>query len=119
MEDGGAEDGGDGYEHYTHGSLTLHLPHLLRMLGPFSLTLYDHVLDSQRILIYTQLLDQTITQGSGMSATPQFKGKQKEGINVLNIVALHDIDTLKQESRTSHSWIACTIDAMFLEKLAL
>ncbi|KAH9052326.1 hypothetical protein EDB87DRAFT_1692384 [Lactarius vividus] len=104
MEDGGAEDGGDGYEHYTHGSPTLHLPHLLRMLGPFSLTLYDH--------------DQ-MTKGLGMSTTPQFKGKQKEGINVLTIVTLHNIDTLKQESRTSHSWIACTIDAMFLEKLAL
>lgn len=33
---------------------TLHLPHLLRILGPSSLTLYKHVLGRRRILIYTQ-----------------------------------------------------------------
>ena len=32
----------------------LHLPHLLRVLGPSLLTLYKHVLDRQRMLMYTQ-----------------------------------------------------------------
>jgi hypothetical protein len=33
--------------------LTLHLPHLLHILGPSSLTLYKYVLGRHRILIYT------------------------------------------------------------------
>jgi len=32
----------------------LHLGHLLRVLGPSSLTLYKHVLGRRRILVYTQ-----------------------------------------------------------------
>ena len=31
----------------------IHLPHLLRIIGPSSLTLFKHVLGRQRILIYT------------------------------------------------------------------
>jgi hypothetical protein len=33
----------------------LHLPHLLRVLGPSSLMLYKLVLGCRRILVYTQL----------------------------------------------------------------
>ncbi|KAH9168538.1 hypothetical protein EDB89DRAFT_1855427 [Lactarius sanguifluus] len=124
------DDGG-----YTHASPTLHLPHLLRVLGPSSLTLYKHVLGRRRILIYTQppveaacflcqvaadmcFEDQTIStaQGEGSGASPQLKGKHKEGINVLGSVTLHDIDMLERESRTGRGWIACTTDAVFLEK---
>ncbi|KAH9169762.1 hypothetical protein EDB89DRAFT_2072613 [Lactarius sanguifluus] len=50
--DGGADDGGDGYKPFTPS--TLHLPHLLRVLGPSSLTRYNHVLGRRRILIYSQ-----------------------------------------------------------------
>ncbi|KAI9433131.1 hypothetical protein H4582DRAFT_1820081, partial [Lactarius indigo] len=133
MDDGGIEDGGDGYEPFTPP--TLHLPHLLRVLGPSSLTLYKHVLGRRRILIYTQppveaacflcqvaadmcFEDQTTptTQGEGHGATLELKGKHKEGINVLGMVTLHDIDTLERESRTGRGWIACTTDAVFLEK---
>jgi len=32
---------------------SLHLPHLLRILGPSSLTLYKHILGRKRVLIYT------------------------------------------------------------------
>ncbi|KAH8985050.1 hypothetical protein EDB86DRAFT_3105849 [Lactarius hatsudake] len=134
-DDGGVEDVSDGYEQHTRAPPTLHLPHLLRILGPSSLTLYKHVLGRRRILIYTQppveaacLLcqvaadmcfeDQTTptTQGEAPGATPQLKGKHKEGINVLGIVTLHDIDMLERESRTGRGWIACTTDAVFLEK---
>ncbi|KAH9169740.1 hypothetical protein EDB89DRAFT_2072598 [Lactarius sanguifluus] len=130
--------GGAGAWHrwqYTHASPTLHLPHLLRVLGPSSLTLYKHVIGRRRILIYTQppveaacflcqvaadmcFEDQTTprTQGEAPSATLQLKGKYKEGINVLGIVTLHDIDMLERESRTGRGWIACTTDAVFLEK---
>lgn len=133
------EDGGDGYEHHMHASPTLHLPHLLRVLGPSSLTLYKHVLGRRRILIYTQppveaacflcqvaadmcFEDQTspvsdpTTEGEGPGAAPQMKGKHKEGVNVLGSVTLHDIDMLERESRTGRGWIACTTDAVFLEK---
>ena len=120
-------------------SPTLHLPHLLRALGPSALTLYKHVLGRRRILIYTQppveaacflcqvaadmcFEDQTTpasdppTEGETPVATPKLKGKHKEGINVLGSVTLHDIDMLERESRTGRGWIACTTDAVFLEK---
>ena len=122
-----------------HASPTLHLPHLLRVLGPSSLTLYKHVLGRRRILIFTQppveaacflcqvaadmcFEDQTTplsdptTEGSAPGAAPQLKGKHKEGINVLGTVTLHDIDMLERESHTGRGWIACTTDALFLEK---
>ncbi|KAF8264240.1 hypothetical protein EI94DRAFT_1738825 [Lactarius quietus] len=132
LDDGVVEDDSDGSE--MHASPTLHLPHLLRILGPSSLTLYKHVLGRRRILIYTQppveaacffcqvaadmcFEDQTpATSEFPTSATPQLKGKHKEGINVLGIVTLHDIDMLERESQTGRGWIACTTDAVFLEK---
>ncbi|KAH9025912.1 hypothetical protein EDB84DRAFT_1563882 [Lactarius hengduanensis] len=82
--------------------------------------LYKHILGRLRILIYTQppveaacflcqvaadmcFEDQTTptTQGEAPGATPQLKGKHKEGINVLGIVTLHGIDMLERDSRTS------------------
>lgn len=56
------------------------------------------------------------TEGGVPVATPKLKGKHKEGINVLGSVTLHDIDMLERESRTGRGWIACTTDAVFLEK---
>ncbi|KAN0134520.1 hypothetical protein V8E53_007666 [Lactarius tabidus] len=48
----------DGYEYRTHTSLTSHLPHLLRMVGPFSESLtsyvHMHVLGRWLILIHTK-----------------------------------------------------------------
>jgi len=44
------------------------------------------------------------------------KGKHKEGINVLGIITLHDVDMLERESRTGCSSIACRTDAVFLVK---
>ncbi|KAH9012548.1 hypothetical protein EDB84DRAFT_1569126 [Lactarius hengduanensis] len=51
IDNGGVEDSVDAYEHYTYASPTLYLLHLLRVLGPSSLTLYEHVLGRRRILI--------------------------------------------------------------------
>jgi hypothetical protein len=158
VDDGSVEDGGDAFDvslrylgaffselifaikYDMHASPTLHLPHLLRVLGPSSLTLYKHVLGRRRILIYTQppveaacffcqvaadmcFEDQTTAPASPDSPTPLegiaprlLKGKHKEGINVLGIVTLHDMDMLERESRTGRGWIACTTDALFLEK---
>ncbi|KAF8264683.1 hypothetical protein EI94DRAFT_1805512 [Lactarius quietus] len=108
-----------------------------RILQPSSFTLYKHVVGRRRIPIYThpplkaacffcqvaadmcfegQTPATTESPTSGASATPQLKGKHKEGINVLGIVTLHDIDMLERESQTSRGWIACTTNAVFLEK---
>ncbi|KAH9954085.1 hypothetical protein BC827DRAFT_1262315 [Russula dissimulans] len=114
---------------------TLHLPHLLRILGPSSLTLYKHVLSRRRIFVYTQppvepacilcqvaadmcFEDQTTLDSldGASSPRPRLKGKQKEGIDVLGVVTLHDIGRLERESETGRGWIACTTDAVFLEK---
>jgi hypothetical protein len=110
-----------------HVNPTLHLPHVLRLLGPSSLTLYKHVLGRRRILVYTQppiepayilcqvaadicFEDQTAPDSSEGSTLPhpRLKGKQNEGINVLGVVTLHDIGLLEHESTTGRGWIACT-----------
>ena len=110
----------------THASPALHLPHVLRVLGPSSLTLYKHVLGRRRILIYTQppvepacilcqvaadicFEDQIALESIEGSAVPRprLKGKQKEGINVLGVITLHDIARLEHESRSGRGWIAC------------
>jgi hypothetical protein len=38
---------------------------------------------------------------------PCLKRKQKEGINLLNVVTLHNIGPLERESTTGCGWIAC------------
>ncbi|KAF9530702.1 hypothetical protein CPB83DRAFT_810102 [Crepidotus variabilis] len=118
---------------------TLHLPHLLRILGPSSLTLYKHVLGRKRILIYTlppvevacilcQVAgdicfdtqsssnagdegDSSSTIGSG-----RLKGRHQEPVNVLGMITLADLDRLEKESQTGRGWIACTTDAIFMDK---
>ena len=114
---------------------TLHLPHLLRVLGPSSLTLYKHVLGRRRILVYTQppiepacvlcqvaadicFEDQTALESPEGSTAPhpRLEGNQKEGINVLGVITLHDIGLLEHESTTGRGWIAC---AFFLKELSL
>jgi hypothetical protein len=116
----------NGMDTSIHANPTLHLPHLLRVLGPSSLTLYKHVLGRRRILVYTQppiepagifcqvaadmcFEDQTALgspEGSAASR-PRLKGKQKDGISVLGVVTLHDIGLLESESMTGRGWIAC------------
>ncbi|THH12947.1 hypothetical protein EW146_g7222 [Bondarzewia mesenterica] len=117
----------------------LHLSHLLRILGPSCLTLYKHILGRRRVLIYTlppveascilcqvaadicyeDQVDLDSSDGRGTSVDPlktRLKGKHKEGVNVLGIVTLHDIDKLIREGKSGRGWIACTTDAIFLER---
>ncbi|KAI0247533.1 hypothetical protein BJV78DRAFT_1244684 [Lactifluus subvellereus] len=118
----------------TSANPTLQLPHFLRILGPSSLTLYKHILGRRRILIYTQppveaacifcqvaadmcFEEQTAVESvEGIFPRPRQRGKQKEGINVLGAITLHDISVLEHESNTGCGWIACTTDAVFMEK---
>ena len=52
--------------------------------------------------------DQTAVESvEGDSMHPCQRGKQKEGINVLGVITLHDINTLEHESKTGRGWIAC------------
>ncbi|KZP12168.1 hypothetical protein FIBSPDRAFT_961595 [Athelia psychrophila] len=115
-------------------SPTLHLPHLLRILGPSALTLYKHILGRRRILIYTlppveaacilcQVAadmcyeDQVDYQPeTDVRDQDRLKGKCKEGIEVLGMVTLSDTDMLVSAGKTGRGWIACTTDAIFLEK---
>ena len=117
----------------TQANPTLHLPHVLRVLGPSSLTLYKHVLGRRRILIYTQppvepacMLcqvaadicseDQSALESLESTTVPRrwLKGKHKEGINVLGVITLHDIGRLERESETRRGWIACAFYLMEL-----
>ncbi|TCD60991.1 hypothetical protein EIP91_009181 [Steccherinum ochraceum] len=143
----------DGAESSTfEASPTLHLPHMLRILGPSSLTLYKHVLGRQRVLIYTappveaacvlcqvaadvcyddQYEDvptdstsppHTRSPSSSTSSHERrelrrrLKKKSKDGVKVLGMITLNDIDKLQAESATGRGWIACTTDAIYLEK---
>lgn len=137
----------------TPSTPTLHLPHLLRILGPSALTLYKHVLGRRRILIYTlppvepacvlchvaadlcfEAQCKTFYGGSGPDDTEdeegeyiegtrsggdyptRLSGRSKEGITVLGMVTLSDLDKMHYEGKTGRGWIACTTDAIFLEK---
>ncbi|KAJ7075267.1 hypothetical protein B0H15DRAFT_867468 [Mycena belliarum] len=118
---------------FTEQNPTVHLPHLLRILGPSSLTLYKHVVGRRRILIYTlppveaaSILCQVAADmayehqveydTSPGSPSSRLHGKCKDGISVLGMVTLNDLDRLHQEGTTGRGWVACTTDAIFLEK---
>ncbi|KAI6015220.1 hypothetical protein F5J12DRAFT_816708 [Pisolithus orientalis] len=129
----------------TPSTPTLHLPHLLRILGPSTLTLYKHVLGRRRILIYTlppvepacvlchvaadlcfeaqcktfyggkgEHSDGSSARGGGLPT--RLSGRSREGITVLGMVTLSDLDKMHHEGKTGRGWIACTTDAIFLEK---
>lgn len=82
----------------------LHLPHILRILGPSSLTLYKHVLARRRVLIYTHpavepacILARIASDICGEDDRP----------NVLGMVGINDVDKLNTESWRGNGWIAC------------
>ncbi|KAF9074596.1 hypothetical protein BDP27DRAFT_1416010 [Rhodocollybia butyracea] len=95
--------------------------------GPSTLTLYKHVIGRKRILIYTLppveaacifchvaadfCYEQQVETGSN-----RLSGKSKEGISVLGMITLSDVDRLEAVGKTGRGWIACTTDAIFLER---
>ncbi|PFH49182.1 hypothetical protein AMATHDRAFT_76357 [Amanita thiersii Skay4041] len=117
-------------------SPTMHLSHLLRILGPSFMTLYKHVIGRRRILIFTlppvepacilcyvaadMCFEHQVELSTQHNTTAvphrRLKGRTKEGISVLGMVTLSDLDRLRVEGQTGRGWIACTTDALFLEK---
>ena len=120
---------------------TIHLPHLLRILGPSSLTLYKHILGRRRILVITlppveaacilcqvaadtcyeeqvsELVSTANSDGYEDNDQPRrLKGKSTAGVKVLGMVTLNDLDKLAFESKSGRGWIACTTDSIFLDK---
>lgn len=107
---------------------TFHLPHLLRILGPSSLTLYKHLLGRRRILIYTLppveaacilchvaadmcyeiQTDVSSEAGpSSRSSSSRWRARSKETINVLGMVTLNDLDRMREDGLTGRGWVAC------------
>ncbi|KAH9896059.1 hypothetical protein C8Q73DRAFT_690678 [Cubamyces lactineus] len=125
---------------HSDTSPTVHLPHLLRILGPSSLTLYKHILGRRRVLIITlppveaacilcQVAADTCYQEQVSEQLPSdsqdgcddptphpLKGRSSAGVKVLGMVTLNDLDKLEFESKTGRGWIACTTDSIFLDK---
>lgn len=120
---------------------TIHLPHLLRILGPSSLTLYKHILGRRRVLVITlppveaacilcqvaadtcyeeqvsELVSTVDSDDYGDNDQPRrLKGKNASGVKVLGMVTLNDLDKLTFESKSGRGWIACTTDSIFLDK---
>jgi hypothetical protein len=123
---------------------TMHLPHLLRILGPSIFTLYKHVLGRRRILIFTlppveaacnlcqvaadlcfdnqyeppptqplvdidvEAVNDDTDTGPWTAGTSKLKGKCKEGLKVLGMITLNDLDRLDQEASAGTGWIACS-----------
>lgn len=135
----------EGWDHELQGPFsdscpTVHLPHLLRILGPSALTLYKHILGRRRVLVITlppveaacilcqvaadmcyqeqvSELVSTYDDEDDEEGSPQrLKGKNTAGVKVLGMVTLNDIDKLNLESKSGRGWIACTTDSIFLDK---
>ncbi|KAG5735434.1 Protein LCHN [Termitomyces sp. T112] len=110
------QDFSDSTEFNSHP--TLHLSQLFRILGPSSLIIYRHVLGRRRILIYTQPPVEAACilcyAAADMCYEAQLStsGRTRDPLSVLGMVTLSDMRRLKTES----GWIACTTDAIFLEK---
>lgn len=132
----------------TRNTPTHHLPHLLRILGLSSLTLYKFVLSRRRVLIYTlppvevagvlAWIASDLSREHHMFPRNHSLGKpipnlfaplqqqQKasaaedelppESPTVLGMVTLSDLQRLERESESGRGWIACTTDAIFMEK---
>ncbi|EJD40821.1 hypothetical protein AURDEDRAFT_115694 [Auricularia subglabra TFB-10046 SS5] len=112
---------------YPASHPALHLPHLLRILGPSSLTLYKHVLARRRVLIYAQppvepacilaYIASDVCFGSrNRDSTSRGHAYLSQSPGVLGMVTLNDLETLQSESWAGTGWIACTTDAIFMEK---
>ncbi|KAG8975398.1 hypothetical protein FRC05_005728 [Tulasnella sp. 425] len=119
----------------------IHLPHLLRIVGPSFLTIYKHLLSRRRILFLTSapveaacLLTKACvdvafpdvvmgnaSENGGGSATEDEAGLERDDRRpaVLGAVGLMDIDRLKAESQTGLGWIACSTDTIFKDRPAL
>jgi len=97
----------------------LHLPHLLRILGPSALTLYKHVLSRKRVLIYAQPPVEPACILAYIAADICFGDRERQQAgtghaylsqqpSVLGLVTLNDLDTLQSETWAGTGWIACT-----------
>ncbi|KAJ2972847.1 hypothetical protein NUW54_g12180 [Trametes sanguinea] len=129
---------------HSDTSPTVHLPHLLRILGPSSLTLYKHILGRRRVLIitlppveaacilcqvaadtcYQEQVSELISAADSQDGdedtqtSRRLKGRSNAGVKVLGMVTLNDMDKLEFESKSGRGWIACTTDSIFLDKPA-
>ncbi|KAF9026617.1 hypothetical protein BDZ89DRAFT_1161175 [Hymenopellis radicata] len=104
-----------------------HLPHVLRTVGPAFVTLAKHVVGGRRVLVYSSMSKATSTPSSSSSSPPTatpihaactlchlLGAASPAPAHVLGCVGLMDFSRLVSPS--SASWIACTTDAIFLEK---
>ena len=49
----------------------------------------------------------------------RLKGRTRESIRVLGMVTLSDLDMLQSDDNCRRGWVACTTDAIYLEKPSL
>ncbi|PPQ99371.1 hypothetical protein CVT24_009201 [Panaeolus cyanescens] len=144
---GWSEELDGAYSYPLRSNPTLHLPHLLQILGPSSLTIYKHVLGRKRILIYTlppvevacilcrvvadmcfevqcqesaaeSTLEQVVPSTWAGNNRKRLTGKHRDPISVLGMITLADIGRLEAENAAGRGWVACTTDALYLEKPA-
>jgi hypothetical protein len=91
----------------------LHLPHVLRVLGISTLTLFKHALGRRRILIYTHTPVEPACLLAQLAAVVCV-GEQANGNNtairprVLGLVGLTDLPRIEQETSKGEGWIACS-----------
>lgn len=98
-----------------------HLSHVLHVMGISSLTLFKHALGRRRILIHTHPPVESaclLAQLAAVISTGEegIAGVHAHRINVLGVVGLTDLGRIEKETSRGNGWIACTTDAIFLEK---
>ncbi|KAH6918331.1 hypothetical protein BKA70DRAFT_13308 [Coprinopsis sp. MPI-PUGE-AT-0042] len=115
----------------------LQLPSLVSLLGPSSVTLFKHLLARKRVMIYTNvpvgpactmcyaivdmvrgMQTDSLSEEEEMAMPPQHKGP----VRVLGMLTLNDLvqdqkrGLLENKIDEGSGWVACTTDALFLEK---
>lgn len=88
----------------------LHLPHVLRLLGPSSMTFVKHVLSQRRVMIWTHPATEIACLLSTIGVQLCFGSGQDFPTDApidLGMVGLNDIGRLESESAKGLGWIAC------------
>ncbi|KAG8758123.1 hypothetical protein FRC14_000747 [Serendipita sp. 396] len=101
-----------------------HLSHVLQIMGISSLTVFKHALGRRRILIHTPPPVESaclLAQLAAVISTGEegASGVHAQKIAVLGVVGLTDLKRIEEVSAQGNGWIACTTDAIFLEKTQL
>ncbi|EAU83600.2 hypothetical protein CC1G_07973 [Coprinopsis cinerea okayama7 len=115
---------------------TLQLPSLLTLLGPSSVTLFRHLLARKRIMVFTNVpvgpactmcyamvdMVRAVQSNDPTDDDVTISPRHSAPVRVLGMLTLNDLVSetksglLEDKIEEGRGWVACTTDALFLEK---